>query len=383
MATAHSSSGTWDIFCKVVDNYGDAGVCWRLACMLAGEHHLPVRLWIDNPAVLQALHPGLDASLLEQLAAGVTVINWNARTPDPNSTAVIVEGFGCGLPDAYVAAMAARAKPPLWIVLEYLSGEAWVDEHHGLASPHPRLPLPRYFFFPGFTAASGGLLRERDLLQRRDAFGLVQRQAFWRRLGFDSPGSQTLTLSLFSYADAPIAELLGAMAEGDAPVMVAVPQGSAMSAVDAYFGKSGSSAKSRTRGRLEVRCLPFLPQVEYDELLWACDLNLVRGEDSFVRAQWAARPLVWQPYRQDDSAHQRKMEAFLDRYCAGLAPEIDVVLRTFWRAWNGEGDVAAAWRSMRPALPDLAGHAGRWAAQLAGFPDLVTQLVGFARDRVE
>ncbi|MGE0559744.1 MAG: elongation factor P maturation arginine rhamnosyltransferase EarP [Burkholderiales bacterium] len=383
MVTAHSSSGTWDIFCKVVDNYGDAGVCWRLARMLAGEHQLHVRLWIDNPAVLQALHPALDISLPEQQAAGVTVINWNACTPDPVSTAVIVEGFGCGLPDAYVAAMGGRAKPPLWIVLEYLSGEAWVDEHHGLASPHPRLPLPRYFFFPGFTAASGGLLREHDLLQRRDAFGTAQRHAFWRRLGFDSPDSRTLTLSLFSYADAPVAELLSAMAEGDAPVVVAVPQGSAMSAVDAYLGKSGSVAKSRLRGRLEVRSLPFLPQDEYDELLWACDLNLVRGEDSFVRAQWAARPLVWQPYRQDDGVHQRKMEAFLDRYCVGLAPETDAVLRAFWRVWNGESGVATSWRGMRQALPVLAGHAGLWAAHLAGFRNLATQLVGFARDRVK
>ncbi|MGA0025481.1 MAG: elongation factor P maturation arginine rhamnosyltransferase EarP [Burkholderiales bacterium] len=383
MATAHSSTDTWDIFCKVVDNYGDAGVCWRLARMLAAEHQLRVRLWIDNPAALQALHPGLDVSRTEQQADGVTVINWNARIPDPDGAAVIVEAFGCGLPDTYVAAMAAREQPPLWIVLEYLSGEAWVDEHHGLASPHPRLPLPRYFFFPGFTAASGGLLRERDLLQRRDAFGSEQRQAFWRRLGFNSPDAQTLKLSLFCYDDAPVAGLFDAMAEGNAPVVVAVPAGSAMSAVDAYFGKSGSSAKSRLRGSLEVRCLPFLPQVEYDELLWACDLNFVRGEDSFVRAQWAARPLVWQPYRQDGGAHQRKMEAFLDRYSAGLESRSRTSLMALWRAWNGEDDVAPAWRDMRPALPGLGAHAGRWAAHLAGFRDLATQLVGFTRDRVK
>lgn len=383
MATAHSSSGTWDIFCKVVDNYGDAGVCWRLARMLVAEHQLRVRLWIDDPAVLKALYPALDPALPVQQADGVAVLHWTAAAADTDTAAVVIEAFGCGLPDAYVAAMAARTKPPLWIVLEYLSGESWVDEHHGLASPHPRLPLPRYFFFPGFTAASGGLLREQDLLQRRDAFGPASRQAFWRRLGFDGPDRQALTVSLFCYADAPVADLLDAMAEGGAPVMVVVTGGSAMPAIDEYFGPSGRAAKSRSRGMLEVRCLPFLPQVGYDELLWACDLNFVRGEDSFVRAQWAARPLVWQPYRQDDGAHQRKMEAFLDRYCAGLESRSRTGLTAFWRAWNGDGAVAPAWRGMRQALPDLAGHAGHWATHLAGFRDLATQLVGFARDRVK
>lgn len=382
MVTARSKSAPWDIFCKVVDNFGDAGVCWRLARILQYEHGVPVRIWIDDLEPLQALCPAVDAGIRTQRIDYIEIHHWDDSLPVADDGAVVIEAFGCGLGDELVMRMAARAQPPLWIVLEYLSGEAWVDEHHGLASPHPRLPLPRYFFFPGFTAASGGLLRECDLLRRRDAFGPAQRQAFWQRAGFDSPDPQTLAVSLFCYADAPVADWLEAMAGGDAPVMVAVPDGSAMPAVNAYFGSS-SAAKSRSRGMLEVRCLPFLPQIEYDELLWACHLNLVRGEDSFVRGQWAARPLVWQPYRQDDGAHQRKMEAFLDRYCAGLTPSLRANLAMFWQAWGGDGDIAAAWRGMRGGFPGLTAHAGCWAAHLAQFPDMATQLVGFARDRVE
>ena len=40
-------SRSWDVFCRVVDNYGDAAVCWRLARQLADEHGARVRLWID------------------------------------------------------------------------------------------------------------------------------------------------------------------------------------------------------------------------------------------------------------------------------------------------------------------------------------------------
>ena len=29
----------WDIFCQVIDNHGDVGVCWRLARELAARGH--------------------------------------------------------------------------------------------------------------------------------------------------------------------------------------------------------------------------------------------------------------------------------------------------------------------------------------------------------
>jgi len=382
MATVQSSSQSWDIFCKVVDNYGDAGVCWRLARMLHAEHGLHVRLWIDKPDALRALYPGLDPALAEQQTAGIIVRRWDPGAATAvEGVAVVIEAFGCGLPDDYLTAMAARPKPPLWIVLEYLSAEEWVDTHHALSSPHPRLSVPRFFFFPGFTASTGGLLREQDLLARRDAFGHEQKRRFWNSLGFDQPDA--LTLSLFCYADAPIAELLAALTEGDAPTVVAVPEGAPGPAVNRYFGATLQNKKTRTRGALEVRSLPFLPQSAYDELLWSCDLNLVRGEDSFVRAQWAEKPMVWQPYIQGDGAHHRKMQAFLHRYCAGLAPGPAMALAGFWTAWNDRGNVAGAWEALRGKLPELGEQARNWAFRQAEMPDLATQLVRFTRSRVE
>lgn len=387
MAAIHSIPKTWDIFCKVVDNFGDAGVCWRLARILHREHGLPVRLWIDDLATLRLLHPALDANAALQQVDGITVCRCQDAVPLPDDAAVVIEAFGCGLPEGYVAAMAANPRPPLWIVLEYLSAESWVDEHHGLSSPHPRLPLPRYFFFPGFTPATGGLLRERDLLSRRAAFDDAARQVFWRGTGFKDRGftgdaEHTLTVSLFAYDHAPVAELLAAMAQDTNPVLVAVPGGSLLPAVRSFFAAADDDRGPWRRAALEVRALPFLPQARYDELLWACDFNFVRGEDSFVRAQWAGRPLVWQPYRQEDGAHQRKLQAFLDRYGAGLAPA--AVLGEFWRCWNGDpAGIGAAWPALRAARRDLALHAGRWALDLANSADMAAQLVEFVRGKVK
>ena len=49
----------WDIFCQVIDNYGDIGVGWRLATNLAARGQR-VRLWLDNSSVLRWLAPGGD-----------------------------------------------------------------------------------------------------------------------------------------------------------------------------------------------------------------------------------------------------------------------------------------------------------------------------------
>ncbi len=379
MAPQYSKPATWDIFCKVVDNFGDAGVCWRLAQALHCEHGLQIRLWIDDFDTLRALHPALDVAAPRQQVGGVTVCRW--RDAMPGDAAVVIEAFGCGLPDAYVAAMAARAQPPLWIVLEYLSAETWVDEHHGLSSPHPQLALPRYFFFPGFTPATGGLLREADLQSRLEAFDAA---AFRHDLGLAGIEGNALTVSLFAYADAPVAELLAAMVRDAEPVVVALPGASLLPSVRSFFGAADDDCGPWRRAGLEVRALPFLPQPRYDELLWSCDVNFVRGEDSFVRAQWAARPLVWQPYRQDDGAHQPKLQAFLDRYCSGLEPAAAAALGEFWRCWNGDpAGLAAAWPGMRAAQGEIRAHAGRWARDLAAHFDMAGQLVAFAANRVK
>jgi uncharacterized repeat protein (TIGR03837 family) len=384
MAAVRSIPSNWDIFCRVVDNFGDAGVCWRLARILHREYGLHVRLWIDDLKTLGALQPALNPVLPVQVVEGITVCRLPDAVPVTDDAAVVIEAFGCGLPDAYIAGMAAMARPPLWIVLEYLSAESWVDEHHGLSSPHPRLPLPRYFFFPGFTPATGGLLREADLQSRRAAFDAAARRAFWRDMGFPDVAADALTVSLFAYDDAPVAELLAAMAGDAQPVVLALPGSALLPAVQSFFGAVGVDRGPWRRGALEVRALPFLPQGRYDELLWACDLNFVRGEDSFVRAQWAGRPLVWQPYRQDDGAHQRKLQAFLARYGAGLAPAAAAALGEFWRCWNGDPiGLGMAWPGFRAAQGEIRRHATLWTRDLATQADMAGQLVGFAANRVK
>jgi uncharacterized repeat protein (TIGR03837 family) len=380
MATPHER---WDIFCRVVDNFGDVGVAWRLARCLAREHGKHVRLILDDLTVMARLRPDADPARESQRIDSVDIRRWDesldarAILSEGGIADVVVETFGCDTPEPYVLAMAARTPHPRWINLEYLSAEDWVEDSHALPSPHPRLaPLTRHFFFPGFTARTGGLLRERDLIDRRDAFQAdrATQAAFWRALVGKTPPDGALRVSLFGYSGAPYEGLLETMKHHGGPVWVVAPEGVASTAVTEWLhGKAHGE-----RGAVEAFAVPFLDQDGYDELLWACDLNFVRGEDSFVRAQWAARPFVWHVYPTEDGAHWVKLGAFLARYTAGMDRAHAACVTALWEGWNRGEPLARAWPAFEAALPAIAPHAEDWASCLAARADLATQLADFA-----
>ena len=366
----------WDIFCRVIDNYGDIAVSWRLARQLAAEYGFVVRLWIDQPATLHKLVPAVNAQMLRQQVDGVDVLHWTAQSQFNDAADVVIEAFGCGLPDAYVALLAVRATQtgrPHWIVLEYLSAEPWVAQHHGMPSPHPRVDVARHFFFPGVAAGTGGLLREGNLLLRHAAF---ERDAWWRQRGYGAPPHDALAVSLFAYAHAPYVELLEALRQSARPVVLAVPEGFATSALrEAAAGAAN----------IELRFLPFLSQWDYDELLWACDINFVRGEDSFVRAQWAAAPFVWHIYPQEAAAHAVKMEAFLNAYEAYCGTAAATPMRALWQGWNNvpeSANLCNAWADFTASLPAQCKAAEHWREGLLKLGDVAGNLVQFVKKTI-
>jgi uncharacterized repeat protein (TIGR03837 family) len=356
----------WDIFCRVIDNYGDIGVCWRLARQLVAEHDLAVRLWLDDPASLQALAPDLVVDQPKQHVAGVEIVHWTDDFAADRVADVVIEAFACELPAAYIAAMAAASAKPFWINLEYLTAESWAESCHGMASPHPSLPLVKQFYFPGFTPATGGLLREKGLFARRDA-EISNR-----------PAGEALEISLFCYDTAPVDELLHILAASPTPVSCLVPAGKPLDAVCAHLGGAGPWQL----GQLRVQPIPFLAQDDYDRLLWRCAINFVRGEDSFLRAQWAGQAFVWQIYRQEEEAHLVKLEAFLQRYTAGLDAATKAAVIAMFRAWNSGQGLAAAWPDFLDKRAQLSEYNRQWATELAEAADLAAGLVKFCSPKV-
>lgn len=377
-----------DIFCTVVDNYGDIGVCWRLAKQLANEHGLAVRLWVDDLASFRKLCPEIVPTLAVQQQRGVEIRHWGVIFAEVLPAQLVIEAFACELPERYVNAMAEQAHKPLWLNLEYLSAEDWVAGCHGLPSPHPRLPLVKYFFFPGFTAETGGLLLEQHLLAQRDAFqsDAMAQQDYWKRLGVPARQAGELRVSLFSYENPAVQGLLAAWAAGSVPVSCLVPEGRVLPQVAGFFQRQQLLAgETVQQGNLRVHVLPFVVQEEYDKLLCACDCNFVRGEDSCVRAQWAGKPFVWQIYPQHDGVHMQKMRALLDLYCSGLEQDSAHALRALWESWNAGGtatgqdsaNYAQLWNDFLLHQSMLPQHARIWAQQLAG-NNLALNLLDFS-----
>ena len=328
-ASSSPPSRLWDIFCSVVDNYGDIGVCWRLAVNLA-QRGQRVRLWIDDSAPLQWLAP--------HGHAGVKVLPWNRPLADASlpiePADVLIEAFGCTLDDAVQARWARQqhSHPGVWLNLEYLSAESHAERFHRLPSPvmsGPAAGCVKYFFYPGFTPQTGGLLREPDLLLRQQAFDRTAWRTQW------GVPEDAHVLSLFCYEPPALAQLVQHLHSGPhgARVHALVTPGRTLQAVRAILpdalAHSLQSQGHACWGPLVLHAMPWLEQVAFDELLWASDFNFVRGEDSLVRALWAGQPFVWQLYPQDDGAHHAKLQAFLDWMQAPSG------MRRFHEAWNG------------------------------------------------
>lgn len=360
-------SKLWDIFCRVIDNYGDVGVCWRLCTNLA-KRGQRVRLWVDDPRPLNWMAPGGEPR--------VEVHPWTHpfRAEQLSAGDVLVEAFGCEIAPEFIALYAdgarARGINPLWINLEYLSAEAYVERCHGLPSPvlqGPGAGLTKHFFFPGFTPATGGLLRESELLTRQAGF---DKAAWLKDLGL--PVIREHLVTLFCYEPPLLPQLLDLLAKGPSPSRLLVTAGRATAAVQQTLEEKKSVQPLWNKDELlSISYLPFLTQREFDHLLWSSDLNFVRGEDSVVRALWAGRPFVWQIYPQEDDAQHAKLQAFLDM------AQMSGSLRDWHMAWNGMGASSplptpdlSAWQQKAMAL----------RANLLAQDDLASKLLRFASE---
>ncbi|WP_284620079.1 elongation factor P maturation arginine rhamnosyltransferase EarP [Aquabacterium humicola] len=350
----------WDLFCRVIDNYGDAGVCWRLARGLAARGE-QVRLWLDDASPLRWMAP--------EGAAGVQVHAWSDAERDAighiggigrvsHVGDVVVEAFGCDLPPAFVTRMAQRVPRPVWINLEYLSAEDYVERSHGLRSPQfsgPGAGLDKWFFYPGFTQRTGGLLH--------GAAPRADRRAWLAAQGWAPRDGERVVL-LFCYDNPALPRLLQDLAT--VPTLLLAAPGPAQQSL-AWTGPP----------TLRTIALPWLPQVRFDELLVSTDLNIVRGEDSFAQANLAGSPCIWQLYPQHDGAHGPKLDAWVDRFSDATGFDDGAALRALTRAWNGLG----AWPARWPRPDHWALACAEWRDDLLGQGDLLTQLIRFVDAR--
>lgn len=364
----------FDIFCRVVDNYGDIGVCWRLARQLVHDPAVhQVRLWVDDLRSFQRIEPTVSPQLSAQTVANVAIHHWSDSAEHyPPLHEVVIEAFACTLPAAVEAAISPKQ---LWINLDYLSAEQWINDFHALPSPQGS-GRQKYFFFPGFTEQTGGLLREHDLLSRQELYLQQPQQAreLWATLGLNDAQQHELlnderqAVVLFHYPEAPVNALLQTLAAQAEQYLVLSPT---------QFSATQLAYQNQ---HLQLHTFDFVQQDEFDHLLWSSTFNLVRGEDSLLRALWAGRPMIWQPYIQDDDLHLEKLDALLD------TSPLSASTKALMRSWS-TSDGAAFAQQLHHALQAEAwqtwcDEARLWREQLAKQSSLRERLIAFCTEQL-
>ncbi len=365
---------TWHLYCAIVDNFGDIGVCWRLARQLAHERSQTVTLWVDVWEPARAIILGLPEAPARAVIEGIVVRPWSEAAAGEDLTGdVLIEGFGCALPAATLVQLAARARKPVWINLEYFSAEAWVPGFHLGSGYDPATRATRWFFFPGTGPNTGGILREGHLIAARERWQASgQANALLARLA--APVSRGgLNVLCFAYAGAPYSAWLDALARDRfAPVSVWLCGRVSQAAVTA--------AERAKWPDLQIADLPFVSQPDFDRLLWTADLAIVRGEDSLARALWSGRPFLWHIYPQAEAAHHPKLDAWLGEYTDGFPPALRDACVAAHRAWNGVAPadtLRPAWASLMRQWPEWQAHSQSRSAFFAKNVDLVSRLIRF------
>lgn len=373
------------IFCTVIDNFGDIGVCWRLARQLHHEQQWQVTLYVDDLPSFRRICPALDESQSGQTVQGIHVVHWRAdRLQLPAALSTIdlcIEAFACEVPVAFIQALNQANPSALWVNLEYLTAESWAADCHLLPSPQRGVRLAKYFFFPGFTGQTGGLLREQSVVAQAERVAAApdQHAAYWRQLDLTPPPANSFVISLFAYSQRGISSWLALLETAERPVHIWVADGALAQALRAEYPALADGRYQQ--GQLSIEIMPFVAQPDYDLLLALCDLNFVRGEDSVIRAHWAGKPFIWQIYRQQDAAHLDKLRAFLQLMLADSAEDLREFILQLHLAWEQETDFAACWPEFFRRYSEIAQYSKIWQQKLIQQQDLVSNLVRFVENQ--
>ncbi|AFN35695.1 elongation factor P maturation arginine rhamnosyltransferase EarP [Taylorella equigenitalis] len=301
-----------DIFCNVIDNYGDIGVSWRLSKALPLYiNPTKVRFFTNKKSTFKTLVPKLNE---KNIVVEFYEDLHDAKFQDLIPADLVIEAFGCDLPQTYIKNMPSNTK--LWINLEYISAEKWIESYHLMPSIQKN-GVKKFFFMPGFTAKSGGLLHADlsncDFINDEFSNNSCSKSLLdWisehigESLSIHKKNGDGI-ITIFTYPQAPISRLIEKIQSSklrDKKIAYLIPK--------SVFEKSPCISKIHLNKNHQIYVCDFVPHSDFDYLLRVGNLNIVRGEDSMVRAIWNHSPFLWNIYPQTEDTHLKKLEAWLE-----------------------------------------------------------------------
>ena len=279
-----------DIFCRVIDFWGDVAVSWRLACALKKvQPQWDIIYYCDDWQPWCTL---TGMAKVPEDYQGIALKNYQQKSYAQADIAL--EMLAGGLPGNY------PAPKSMSVNVEYLTAEDWGADCHLKQS----FPKPHFFFLPGISQGTGGLVFG-DFFEKQVFVQDVkaQRLAWAKKMGLKlDPEKNWVSCYLYQIS-----------AQSLHKVQESIFLGPALPHIKPDFGH-------------------FIPMTlaRYDELLWLCDQHLVRGEDSLSRAVLTGKPFLWQAYPQENEDHEKKVQALINQISQQEPTEKEMLQRHFF-----------------------------------------------------
>ncbi len=287
----------WHIFAKVIDNYGDMSIAWRLASGLV-DYGQKVTLFIEKKEDIEPI-------LKLQKNISFNVKSFNEASAEIDNVNNIISVFDVPLPPGYLDNI---QHPSNLFIYEYLSAENWVKDFHMKPSLTENSFINKRYFYPGFNDKTGGLLRERDYFyqESEDLAKCIEQDSHFQASFF-----------YYSHTSYESIELIKKL-KPDCKALI----------LDELIEFKDLKNETWVEG---FKMMAF---ADYDRLLQSSNLNFVRGEDSLTRAIFSGRPFIWQPYVQENNHHLVKLEAFINYFFSDLDVTVYSIVRAVYYDWS-------------------------------------------------
>ncbi len=302
--------------CKVVDNFGDIGVVWRLCKRLKEiDSELKINLIVDDLISFNKICSGIQVNKVFQSFLGIDIYDWKASDfcyktfikNDGEMLSIILECFQCGRPDwmEKILFEDKLERTVNIIMIDYLTAEKYAEDFHCLKSLTRSSKVQKVNFMPGFTEKTGALIldKEWETLLPRNASGPCLVFTYERSWG-------------------PLARALN-----NSSLQIELAQGRGFESFEHAF-------QELPQKKSKLIKLPFMNQEDWDLEMKKCSLLFIRGEESMSRACLSGIPFVWHAYPQSDEYQLVKVNALLDRMKEFFDERSFEIVRKVWLDFN-------------------------------------------------
>lgn len=304
-----------DIFCEIIDNFGDIGVVYRISKELKKIfQNVRIRIVLNRLDEFKAINKKVKDIKYQEIDELICVTeDYVKKNIETFGVAdVFIEAFGCNVPEEYIKI--AKENSKLWINLEYLSGEKWIEDFHLCESLINSKTLKKIFYMPGFSKKSGGVIIDSGFLERM-RYGKENRDEVLKKYFPNLDLKDKFVGTVFSY-EKNFENLLKNLKTYDKEtVLLLMGEKTQKSFLHILQKKLTENFGNVVKyDKITMVCADFFSQEEYEEIISAVDFNFTRGEDSFVRGILLGKPFMWHIYLQEEKAHMDKIKAFTERF---------------------------------------------------------------------